>query len=214
MKSRRDRILDVAISLAEEGGFENVRQRDVAEKAGVALGTLYKVFRTKEDLLSAALAREAETLEKRMEGQPIKGKTPVDRVAGFFRVLTSGMCRKPRLTRAVVRAMASGEAEVADNVVAYYGRMNRLLLSALRGDRLISEEELGEAPASDKETTLTLLLLQLWFAELVAWSAGLLSQKQVIDHVHVAAEVIVRGLEGHEDTRIELGPRRRRPRTK
>ena len=31
MKERRDRILDVAINLAEEGGFDNVRQRDVAE---------------------------------------------------------------------------------------------------------------------------------------------------------------------------------------
>ncbi len=58
MKARRDRILDVAVALAEEGGFENVRQRDVASRAGVALGTLYKSFRSKEDILSAALDRD------------------------------------------------------------------------------------------------------------------------------------------------------------
>src|SRR5262249_4056874 len=39
-KARRNKILDVASDLAEEGGFDNVRQRDVAEQAGVALGTL------------------------------------------------------------------------------------------------------------------------------------------------------------------------------
>ena len=57
-QDRKDRILDVAIRLAEEGGFDNVRQRDVAAQAGVALGTLYNNFKGKEDLLSAALERE------------------------------------------------------------------------------------------------------------------------------------------------------------
>ncbi|MEM9692781.1 MAG: helix-turn-helix domain-containing protein, partial [Myxococcota bacterium] len=47
-EERRDRIIDVAIELAEEGGFDNVRQRDVARLAGVALGTLYKSFKSKE----------------------------------------------------------------------------------------------------------------------------------------------------------------------
>jgi AcrR family transcriptional regulator len=48
MRARRDRILDVAVALAEEGGFENVRQRDVAARAGVALGTLYKTSGAKK----------------------------------------------------------------------------------------------------------------------------------------------------------------------
>ena len=74
-KDRRDRILDVAIDLAEEGGFDNVRQRDVADQAGVALGTLYKSFASKEDLLSAALEREAQTLERKMEQRPALGQT-------------------------------------------------------------------------------------------------------------------------------------------
>ena len=55
-KDRKDRILDVAVNLAEAGGFENVRQRDVADQAGIALGTLYKSFLSKEHILSAALA--------------------------------------------------------------------------------------------------------------------------------------------------------------
>src|SRR5277367_5805591 len=84
MKARRDKILDVAVALAEEGGFDNVRQRDVAAKAGVALGTLYKSFRSKEDILTAALEREAEHLERRMEDNPAKGDTPLDRALFVF----------------------------------------------------------------------------------------------------------------------------------
>src|SRR5439155_6116253 len=104
---RKARILDVAIRLAEEGGFDNVRQRDVAEKAGVALGTLYKSFRGKEDLLSAALERETDVLERRMERRPPNGDTALVRVASLFDTLTRAFCKKPNYARAVIRAMAS-----------------------------------------------------------------------------------------------------------
>jgi AcrR family transcriptional regulator len=223
MKTRRDRILDVAISLAEAGGFDNVRQRDVAEQAGVALGTLYKAFRTKEDLLSAALERETQLLEQRMESSPPKGKTAVDRVGSFFQLVTRGLCKKPRYARAVLRAMTSGEPEVTRNVVAYQGRMNRLILAALRGQGPISEPDVRRRPPSDEETTLTLLLQQLWFAELVAWSASMVTPNQVIQHMHTAAEVLTRGLKGYEprparsrptprtNGSARPAPRRRRP---
>src|SRR5258708_17537090 len=105
MKARRDRILDVAVALAEEGGFENVRQRDVAAKAGVALGTLYKSFRSKEDILTAALDRESEMLERRMEAKPATGATPIERIGSFFAIVTRALCRKPKYARAVLRAM-------------------------------------------------------------------------------------------------------------
>ena len=47
MEERARRILDAAIELAEQGGFEAVRLRDVAAQANVALGTLYRRFRSK-----------------------------------------------------------------------------------------------------------------------------------------------------------------------
>src|SRR5215831_18274498 len=111
-RSISDRIFDVAIELAEDGGFDNVRQRDVAAQAGVALGTLYKRFRSKEDILSAALEREAEGLERRMEQKPASGATPLERITAFFAIVTRGLTRKPKYARAVLRAMASGEPEV------------------------------------------------------------------------------------------------------
>ena len=58
MDERSTRIVQTAIHLAEEGGYEAVRLRDVAHHAHVALGTLYKRFRSKEDMLIAALTLE------------------------------------------------------------------------------------------------------------------------------------------------------------
>jgi AcrR family transcriptional regulator len=195
MKERKDKILDVAIDLAEQGGFENVRQRDVAANAGVALGTLYKSFRSKEAILVAALERETETLERRMETNPAKGDSPLERVCNFFQVVTRGLCRKPNYARAVIRAMSSGEPEVASTVVAYQGRMNGLIIAALRGTGRLGYADATSSPPSDNETTLAFILEQLWFASLVGWSAELISQPQVVEQVRTAATLLIRGME-------------------
>ena len=55
MEERSRRIVDTAIELANRGGYEAVRLRDVAADAGVALGTVYKRFESKEAILLAAL---------------------------------------------------------------------------------------------------------------------------------------------------------------
>src|ERR1700748_3900492 len=99
-KDRKDRILDVAVNLAEAGGFENVRQRDVADQAGIALGTLYKSFISKEHILSAAIEREADELERRIKAKPPVGETQTERLQTLFRIITRALCHKPKYARA------------------------------------------------------------------------------------------------------------------
>lgn len=53
----RDRILDAALRLFRERGFEKATMRDVAEEAGVATGAAYYYFRSKEDLVMAFYLR-------------------------------------------------------------------------------------------------------------------------------------------------------------
>jgi AcrR family transcriptional regulator len=103
MEERARRIVVAAIELAEKGGFEGVRLRDVAAHADVALGTLYRRFRSKEDLLLAALEHQMGTLEQRIDAQPLAGVAAFDRVQSFFRLTTEGMCARPHLARALVR---------------------------------------------------------------------------------------------------------------
>ena len=193
-KARRNKILDAAVNLAEEGGFDNVRQRDVAAHAGVALGTLYKSFRSKEDLLSAALEREAEMLERRMENNPAKGDTALERVLAVFQIMTRALCRKPNYARAMLRAMASGVPEVALNVAGYQGRVNGLLIAAMRSVGRLGYAEVTASPPTEKESTLSFLLQQLWFASLVGWSAGLFDHTAIMDQLKVAGELLSRGL--------------------
>lgn len=190
-----ERIFDVAIALAEEGGYDNVRQRDVAAKAGVALGTLYKRFRSKEDILSAALARETEKLERKIEKGPVKGDTAEERLVAFYTLLTRALTRRPHFARAVLRAMASGQPEVARHVVAYQGRMNGLIIAAMRGVGSLSYGDAAAVPPTEREQTLALLLQQNWFASLIGWSAGLHTQHAVLDHVRTAARLYLKAMD-------------------
>jgi AcrR family transcriptional regulator len=196
--ARRNKILDVAVDLAEEGGFDNVRQRDVAANAGVALGTLYKNFRSKEDLLSAALERQAEVLERKMERSPAKGDTPLERALSVIQIMTRALCRKPNYARAVVRAMASGVPEVAANVAGYQGRVNGLLIAAMRGVGRIGFAEATTSPPTEKESIFSFLLQQIWFASLVGWSAGLVDQGSIMEQLRLAGTVLARGLEDYK----------------
>jgi len=181
-KERRDKIIDVAIDLAEAGGYENVRQRDVADQAGIALGTLYKSFISKEHILSAAIEREADELERRIKAKPPTGENATERLQALFRMITRTMCQKPKYARAVIRAMASGQPEVAAHVHAYQGRMNAIISS-------VQQSKAGEADS--RVTQLSTLLQQIWFASLVAWSAGILSQAEVTSHMDQAIELIL-----------------------
>jgi AcrR family transcriptional regulator len=184
MEERARRIVATAVELAEQGGFEAVRLRDVASRAGVALGTLYRRFRSKEDLLVAALEMEVEEVEARFASRPPQGGDARERVALFFQATTRAMLRRPNLTRAMLRAVASGEPELAQKVAAFHGRVGLLIGRALCGPG-------GGAGPSEEEQRIAHVLGQVWFASLVGWAGGLHGQGAVVDQTRRAAELML-----------------------
>src|SRR5260370_9575882 len=100
-RDRARRILDATLALASKGGYEAVQMRTVAERADVALGTLYRYFPSKIHLLVSALARELERYLERLERRPVPGETPYDRVLYVLGRATRTMQREPILTQAL-----------------------------------------------------------------------------------------------------------------
>ena len=60
---RREAIMDAALAVAATGGYDAVHMRTVAERVGIAVGTLYRYFPAKTHLLVAALIREFQRLD-------------------------------------------------------------------------------------------------------------------------------------------------------
>jgi AcrR family transcriptional regulator len=59
---RRERILDTAEAFILERGFDATTIQDIAERAGIAKGAVYREFESKEALLHEVIARSADRL--------------------------------------------------------------------------------------------------------------------------------------------------------
>ena len=177
--------------LADKGGFQAVRLRDVAAHSGVALGTLYSRFRSKEDILVAALDAETAKFETLLDQYPAVGETPDERVTHFFTLATRVLFARPNFARAVLRAVSSGVPEVAEKVVRFHQRITTLIVTAMRGTEPLSFET--EIPPSEAEGQVGFLLQQIWFAALVGWMGGVQDEETIVEHMSAAAAVLIKG---------------------
>lgn len=188
LEERARRIVETTIELAEQGGFEAVRLRDVAAHAEVALGTLYRRFHSKEDLLVAALELETRAMAERVAARPPGGDTASERVIGFFGLATRGMMRRPNLSRAMLRASTAGVPELAAKVGVFHDLMLRMTVGALRGEPIGTD-----APVvfGDEERLVGEVLNQIWFAVMVSWAGGLQTQATINERMHASVELVL-----------------------
>ncbi|HEV7913364.1 MAG TPA: TetR/AcrR family transcriptional regulator [Albitalea sp.] len=115
-EARPQELLDAALELFVEKGFAATRSEEVAARAGVAKGTLYLYYPSKEDLLRAvvkenlsALITEAATVAGTFEGSTHEllvllmqtwwervGNTPA---SGIFKIILTEMGNFPDFAR-------------------------------------------------------------------------------------------------------------------
>src|SRR5687767_8749227 len=130
-RDRRKRILDATIALASKGGFDAVQMRTVAERAEVALGTLYRYFPSKIHLLVSALALELEAIQEKLDRKPIPGDTPYDRTLYVLGRMTRVMQSEPQLTEAMTRAFMFADPSATAEVNAVARLMEDMVTRAM-----------------------------------------------------------------------------------
>ena len=72
---RRAKVIEAVIDLIAEVGAEALQMRDVAQRSGVALATVYRYFSSKDHLLAAAL----EDWQKRLTRRILASRDRTDR---------------------------------------------------------------------------------------------------------------------------------------
>ncbi|MDA0563042.1 TetR family transcriptional regulator [Streptomonospora sp. S1-112] len=108
---RRKRIVQTAAALALRGGVEAMQMRAVAERAGVALGTLYRYFPSKMDLVVAVVTEELDLLERSISRRPPGAETAAGRAVDVLMRATRGLMREPELADALVRSLIMAEVK-------------------------------------------------------------------------------------------------------
>src|SRR5450755_14349 len=158
---RRLRIIEAAVALAAEGGYDAVQMRDVAARAEVALGTLYRHYSSKDQLLLAAMATQADGLRGRLEQRPPKGATPSERVAEGLRRACTALERQPSVTSAMVTAMSSTDGDAAPVKQSVQESLRKMIAGAI-----------GTDPVDDLDAIVN-VLGHVWFAALAFWVGGM-----------------------------------------
>ncbi|MET0524474.1 MAG: TetR family transcriptional regulator [Nocardioides sp.] len=183
-RDRRKRILDATYQLARDGGFDAVQMRAVADRADVALGTLYRYFPSKIHLLVSALGRTFEQAEAAMRGKPVPGDTPADRVISVLKKTTRGLQGDPHLTEALTRAFMFADASVAAEIHDVGMLMTSMLTHAMDPERG------GEV--TDDDVAIARVIGDVWLSALVSWVTGRSTAAETAQHMETAVRLLLR----------------------
>jgi AcrR family transcriptional regulator len=83
----RQRIVEAANRLFYHKGYNRTSFSDVVEAAGVPRGNIYYYFKTKDEILRAAIEYRLERISGMLEGWTESYRTPVERIKRFLDIL-------------------------------------------------------------------------------------------------------------------------------
>lgn len=176
-QATRNDIIDAAVAIAAEEGYDALTTRTVAARAGVAIGTVYRYFTSKDHILVEVMFDWSRRFEQSVaENLPV-GASPADRIAEVFDRFAARAGRRPLLAAAMVRAAAS-----SDLTVIALRRDQRSVTS-----RLV-ELAIGDVDIPDRDDVLAVF-------EDVAFASMLNTHdttSSIGDHMRRAARVLLR----------------------
>lgn len=180
-RARRDRMLRAAVELAS-GGYDAVQMRDVAERAGVALGTLYRYFPSKVHLLVAAQAEELERLQERVRDHGTVEGDAVDRIMLVLSRVTRGMGRNRDLSAALVRAVMFADATVGPDVDRVRATMESIISWATHG---------ADEPPTEEDALVASIVSKVWLSDIVQWLGDRMTLTEVLDDLRRTLERVL-----------------------
>lgn len=126
---KRARLLEAALDLFETRGFDAVAVPEIAAKAGVAVGTVYRHFETKEALVNALYRQWKQAYNDFVLAPLPEGLKPRERFSRYWNRMTLFARSNPRATRFMdlhhhaayldddSRALSKAYAQVAEEFV-------------------------------------------------------------------------------------------------
>ena len=149
LAARQEAILAAACAMAAEGGMAAVQMAPVAERAGVAAGTVYRYFPSKTELvvaLTAALAeREMAALERAASAAPGPLSALAAAIATFaVRCLAGRRLVFALLAEPVEPDVDAARASYRQTLAAEFAKLIR---AALAGGHLPDQQVALAAPA-------------------------------------------------------------------
>ncbi len=156
LAARHDAILAAARQIASEGGMAAVQIAAVADRAGIAAGTVYRYFPAKTDLVMALLTEIAETEIGALRQAAAGAPGPLSALSAAIMIFAARALRDRRLVFAAIGEPVDAELDAAR--IAF-----RRSLAAEFAARIAAAVADGRLPEQDSARTaaaLTGLLIE------------------------------------------------------
>jgi AcrR family transcriptional regulator len=176
---RRRRVVEAAMELAADGGYDAVQMRDVAARADVALGTVYRYFSSKDHLLAAALVHWVDQLAPAIGGGAYPGRDAAERVANLLGGATHTMSEQPKLTAALLMPLSSPDPGVTECREQVAATMEHLVTAA------------AGIPAPSDIGDRARMLGHIWYSMMLSWIHGSTDLSAVIADLGVASRLLL-----------------------
>lgn len=177
-RARRSRIVESALHLLETQDYDRIQIRDVAEDAGVALGTLYRYFPSKEQLFAEALLVWTNSFETAVRGRRASAETPQERLLVTLRRACRAFERHPQFFRLITTLEVSTDPPTVELFRAHSQRFHEVVLAALH--------DLDPDDARDIATVMASVL----GSQLRALTLGLISMRAALEQLERAVRLI------------------------
>src|SRR5918997_2780310 len=159
----RERILEAALALFAERGYEATTMRDVAREAGASLGLAYRYFASKEEFALALYMRLAEESEE-WAREGLVGGTVAERFeAAMLAKLDQVSPQRGPLAALLTRALDPNSrlSALGEGTAAIREKMGGVFLEVVRGA--------NDAPGEKQARQLGNVLYALHLAILLYW---------------------------------------------
>jgi AcrR family transcriptional regulator len=176
-RERRDRIVRAAVRLMVDVDYHKIQVREVADEAGVALGTLYRYFTSKDHLFACALVEWASGFESRIERAA--PNSTLDRVKEVYRLAARAFEREPRVFDVIVQLTGSKDADTTTEFTAFSQGTTEAFASAL-----------AHIPPPDRDDIVAVMSAVLT-ESLRSWRRDMITLPEVYRRIARAAELIL-----------------------
>jgi AcrR family transcriptional regulator len=178
-RARRQRIIAAGGRLMPAVDYDRIQVKDVADEAGVALGTLYRYFNSKDHLFACVIQAWSQGFGERLE-LPATGSS-AERVRAVYQRAVKAFARQPRVYGAMLQVQSSTDPNAAAVFRAFARQQSDAFGLALGPSRL----------SADKRRDVIAVMNAVLDENLRAWCLGLQPVADVHTAVDRAAELIL-----------------------
>ncbi len=177
---RRNLVVAAATELAETGGYDAVVMKEVADRSGVALATIYRWFASKDHLLTEVLLVWGTQLSDSLSADPPREGDAADRVAAALGRVIDVAGSRLLLAAAVVEAVLSVERGQLDAQGDFHRLMTSWIDAALGADDVAEREAVTE------------VLEHVCFSTIIGFATGRQDADYAKDQLASAARLLLR----------------------